>query len=257
MSRLIKPSQIITKSASPSPAPYRGEKVERIEIAKLSAQSSIPPARDTLIKETQFYKLDDEGNFIVLITDAFSAFERLSYLLNVAEKGSFMTKSPTSYGATMPRDQICYSPKKTGDYFYSGRKHRTEEMPYYVQCLMIAAVAKLREVPGCPIKEEELKLDLLTSLYYGPEHKNGGSIGAHKDDENSNWYAVIGCSFGQTRYLRIRSDLTKEFVSLEMSDNSIIAMIGPSFQKKYTHQIDKLKPKEQIYGRHSLNGRFF
>lgn len=92
-------------------------------------------------------------------------------------------------------------------------------------------------------------------ICYDGTLERGGSIAAHKDDEED-WGMVIVFSLGQTRYLRVRNDVTKEFVNVEMRHNSLVVMYGDTFQKMYTHQVDRLSPNEPIGTRLSLNVRY-
>jgi alkylated DNA repair dioxygenase AlkB len=106
-------------------------------------------------------------------------------------------------------------------------------------------------LPDNPYRE----YDTATDLFYSDKQDRGGSISAHRDDENPKWGLVLNFSLGQTRYLRIRHD-GKFVATVAMPHNSLVCMYGKHFQRDYTHQVNKLKPGEEIHPRYSLNVRF-
>jgi alkylated DNA repair dioxygenase AlkB len=78
----------------------------------------------------------------------------------------------------------------------------------------------------------------------------------HSDNENEDWGLVLILSFGQERWLRIRSKKTGQWYNVKAGPNTLIAMYGSTFQEAYTHQVDKLSEDEEVGVRLSLNVRF-
>ena len=70
---------------------------------------------------------------------------------------------------------------------------------------------------------------------------NSGSdyIGAHSDNEHLDPQSGVVClSIGARRTFRIRDKVTKQIlVDVDLPSGSVVAMIGPSFQSRYTHEI--------------------
>jgi alkylated DNA repair dioxygenase AlkB len=64
-------------------------------------------------------------------------------------------------------------------------------------------------------------------------------IGAHSDNEHLDPQSGVVCaSVGATRKFRIRDKVTKQIlVDVGLPSGSIVCMIGPSFQSRYTHEI--------------------
>ncbi len=196
------------------------------------------------------------GNMILLLTDPFRGKDgevRKSYLES-ASKVKRQVKVPTAFGAVMPRAQALFHPKAE-PYEFTNKVRKTQvptpEMTELInQCLEI-----LEKSLGIPLPAKEI--DQITDLYYGPKcAKQGGSIGDHSDDEGD-WPVVFTLSYGQTRHLVIKDKSTKKvLISVPMPDGSLIAMIGPSFQERYTHGIPYLpKTFSNVQPRISLTVR--
>lgn len=155
-----------------------------------------------------------------------------------------------------PRKEMCYT--STGESFkYSGVNHTTMQYPDHVMHAISQMEKRtdellLREFGH---KSQFRALSSGIDIVYDKSFPRGGSICAHKDDEKK-WDMVMIFSLGQTRYLRVRSDLTKEYINVEMDHNSLVVMYGENFQKLYTHQVDKLSENEAVGTRLSLNVRF-
>ena len=170
-----------------------------------------------------------------------------------ARVGVFILSSGKAlFGHEKPRREVCYS--TNGDaYVYSGRAQPTTLFPRHVQTLVpviLRAVEKL--VPD----NRFTKLDHGIDISYDDRVPRGGSNGAHRDDENAEWGLVAIVSLGQTRWLRVRSDTTKQFTNVELRHNSLVCMHGKSFQQRFTHQVDKLAKNEPVGVRQCVNIRF-
>lgn len=195
----------------------------------------------------------DEENAVVVINCAIVDPEyRQGYL----EDALMVSRSsPYLFGAPIPRAQVCYTTTGAA-YKYSGRKHGTIVFPDHV----LDMISRLMEVFNQVVPDNQYRtVDTATDLIYSAEQERGGSISPHKDDENPNWGLVLVYTVGQERWLRVRKNHNGElgdYVNVKLTDNSIVAMYGPTFQSKYTHHVDKLKVGEPIGARHSLNVRF-
>lgn len=91
--------------------------------------------------------------------------------------------------------------------------------------------------------------------YYSPDLSNGGSRGKHQDNPTVPLQVVLIYSFGQPRDFAIYKDnhiVTKQ----RLGHNSLIAMIGPTFQKIYQHSLLPLKKDIVALDRYSFNTRF-
>lgn len=93
-------------------------------------------------------------------------------------------------------------------------------------------------------------------IVYPSTIPGSGSISEHSDLE-LDWDMVIVYSLGQTRYFKVRDKLTRKVVNVPTPHNSLLVMVGESFQKKYTHSIDRLKKNDVLGYRMSLNARYF
>lgn len=191
----------------------------------------------------------DKDNTIIVKHNILNDDEIETYLtgaLNVERVSTF------SGFAMKPRYEICYT--KLGEpYTYSNISQPTVIYPDYVKNLIPSFIEIVEENLGkdTPYKELSNGVDIL----YGPDFPRGGSISAHSDDE-LDWGLVIIFSLGQTRWFRIKHKETKEYYNIKMPHNSLICMHGKTFQKLYTHQVDKLSKNEQVGYRLSLNLRF-
>ena len=193
----------------------------------------------------------DEENYIFVDRNLYDREDLDWYLKKAARVERISGKS--AFGRNKPRKEISYTANGRAN-VYSGVAHKTTEIPYHVKLLS----EKMR-FSLCYQTYEEANLwkaDNCNDIVYGPEFECGGSIGRHADDENPNWCAIGIYSLGQERVLRIRSNETGKFWNIRLVHNSVVWMIGPTFQKKYTHEVPKLKPGEPVHTRLSLNIRY-
>jgi len=138
-----------------------------------------------------------------------------------------------------------------------GGKASNVQYPEYVlkvADIFCSLVDNSLQIEGLP-KNPYTKLSTGIDIIYDASFPRGGSISAHKDDEQD-WGMVIVFSLGQTRYLRIRRESDKSWYNVEMLHNSVVVMYGPTFQQKYTHQVDKLHASDVVGVRLSLNVRY-
>jgi hypothetical protein len=215
----------------------------------VEAQTSKRPAfrGQTVIDQQGIYKLDDENSVLVVenLLDKQALAEYLSCAVSVERK------SGRSGFGVKPRQEICYSP--TGDpYVYSRIKHPTKKYPDHVLTLVDTATRAVEKLVG---KHPYTVIDSGVDILYDDTFPRGGSIAAHKDDEDD-WGMVIVYNLGQTRYLRVRRDEDKRWYNVATKHNSLVVMFGRTFQQLYTHQVDKLSEGEPIFPRLSLNVRF-
>lgn len=196
----------------------------------------------------------DPSNCILLMHDALGPTELAAY---IKESVKVPRVSGRSGFGVKPRRELCYSPDGA-PYVYSRVAHPTTQYPFYVLLAMRIFEKRINEeLAKCPSPVENPYTNPSSGvdIIYDAEFPRGGSIGRHKDDEDA-WGMVFIFSLGQTRYLRIRSDATKEWFNVKMTHNSLVVMHGPTFQKKYSHQVDKLKEEEPVGVRLSLNVRY-
>lgn len=192
---------------------------------------------------------------LVRIDNVLSPEAAQTYLEQAAlvHRPSTMCSTPRG-PCEIPRRQICYT-RDGAPYKYSGRKHPTTVYPAHVLSLIQVLLEAFQQVvPDNPYRT----VDTATDLCYSPLQDRGGSISAHRDDENPHWGLVLNYSVGQTRTLRVRYDYQGNkgsFINLDMPHNSLVVMYGPGVQKYYTHQVDKLKPSQAVGTRYSLNVR--
>jgi alkylated DNA repair dioxygenase AlkB len=197
-----------------------------------------------VIQEDTFLELEKDC-LICAKYDVLTSDDRSQYI----EKACLIERRSGMSGfGPKPRAEVCYTPNGE-TYRYSGKDHYTVEYPTHVKELIPKLLSQLN------IDSTSYTLSNAVDIVYSNSFARGGSISAHKDDEK-NWSLVIIYSLGQTRWLRIRNDLTREYTNIELRDNSLVAMIGKDFQTKCTHQIDKLSMTEKVDIRLSLNIRF-
>lgn len=195
----------------------------------------------------------DKTNSILLIDRALPRKTIPKYVRKSSriERYSPMCNTPGGK-KPIPREQVCY--REAGDgksYVYSGTKHETTEFPDFVKICIAHFIAKINTY----IPDNKYVIpDTATDLIYSDKQERGGSIGAHKDDENPNWGMVFIFSLGQTRYLRIRKE-GGAYINVKLQHNTLAVMHGKTFQQIYTHQIDKLPATVEVKTRHSLNVR--
>jgi alkylated DNA repair dioxygenase AlkB len=220
---------------------------------QLVALDCIRPAfRGALNLDTPgHYILDKErGSSVLIVHNMLGGTLLQDYIqnaLSVERKGG-----KSAFGAMKPREEVCYTPDGK-PYKYSGKKHYTTKFPPHV--LEIINVF-LGTINGFIPDNEFQKASTGVDIEYSDKHDRGGSIGAHKDDEDPNWGMVVVYSLGQTRWLRVRNVHDKTWCNIKLPHNSMVVMHGKHFQQDFTHQIDKLKEGEPVGKRLSLNIRF-
>jgi alkylated DNA repair dioxygenase AlkB len=192
----------------------------------------------------------DSQNCLVLIKKVLPEEVSDAYSLHAERVERF--QGPSAFGQLKPRKEVCYT-LDGKPYVYSGVSHLTLPYPEHVKNIVPELLNKLREfVPDNSFNELSNGVDIV----YSNEFVRGGSISAHSDDEKR-WGLVLIYSLGQTRWLRVRrKSPPKTWYNVEMTHNSLVAMHGHTFQKEYTHQVDKLSIGESVGTRYSLNLRF-
>jgi len=209
-------------------------------------------ANQTVISKPGVYPLDNE-NLVMLFTSLLIDADLDEYLQEAVKVSRSSGRSGFGW---KPRREVCYSPDGA-PYIYSRIAHATLKYPNHV--LKVASLC-CTEVDKALQKEglqpnPYITLSSGVDIIYDASFPLGGSISAHKDDEQD-WGMVIIFSLGQTRYLRVRCDTDRKWYNIEMTHNSVVVMYGPSFQKNYTHQVDKLHRDDKIGVRLSLNMRY-
>jgi len=193
----------------------------------------------------------DEENFIYLDSKLLDRDELDSYLQKAARVERISGKS--AFGRTKPRKEISYTANGRPN-VYSGVAHQTTEFPYHVELISEKMCFSLGYQGAA--KTKSWVPDNCNDIVYGPEFKCGGSIGKHADDENPNWCAIGIFSLGQERVMRIRGNDSGRLYNVLLKHNSVVWMVGPTFQKRYTHEVPKLKADETVHTRLSLNIRY-
>lgn len=206
----------------------------------------------TTIKGLLYYALDF-SNYVLIFEDCLKSSPLMNYMeeaVNVPRVGG-----KSGFGMK-PRRELCYTPDGTS-YRYSGVSHSTTKYPAHV-----TEVMKIFEPMVNDRLKEFFSIDnpytvpsSAVDIIYDSTFPRGGSISKHKDDEKD-WGMVMVFSLGQERYLRIRSDETGKYYNFSMPHNSLVVMYGETFQKKYTHQVDKLLETDKVGTRLSLNIRY-
>lgn len=194
----------------------------------------------------------DSENTILLFENVLDAVELNEYLSEAVKVPR--TSGRSGYGIK-PRKEICYT-SDGKPYKYSRITHPTIKYPPHVLKVVEKFISLLEvEFGNMEIVNIYRTLSNGVDIIYDSTFPRGGSISAHKDNEED-WGMVLIYSLGQTRYLRIRNDETRKFYNVQMEHNSLVVMHGPTFQKKYTHQVDKHIESEDVGIRLSLNLRF-
>jgi len=202
----------------------------------------------TMVYKNGYHALDSE-NAVILQNNMFD-LDTLQGIID--HEVETERKSTDLKYAFTPRYEVCYT--TTGrPYTYSGVKRFTQPYPEHILEMINPFLITVQK--HLPFKNVYTKMSNGINILYCSDFKKGGSVSAHSDDEMK-WGLVIIFSLGQTRWLRIRHKKTKKWTNVKMKHNSIVCMHGPSFQEKYTHQVDKLKDKEPIGNRISINIRF-
>lgn len=206
----------------------------------------------TTIVRDGLYELPEKECFIYVLYNALSETDRANYLQQAVKVDR---KTGQSGFGPKPRSEVCYTPNGQ-PYKYSGKNHYTTKYPSHVEKIIPSLLRSFsNELEKHELKNQFTILSNAVDIIYSDAFPRGGSISAHKDNEQP-WGLVLVFSLGQTRWLRVRHDTTKEFFNVQLRDNSLVAMFGKDFQKCFTHQVDKLSEKEFVGTRLSLNVRF-
>jgi alkylated DNA repair dioxygenase AlkB len=195
------------------------------------------------------YSLDEVGNTIASIHKVLDPSSLCKYMEAACGVQRFPGES--GYGPK-PRREVCYTVDGR-PYRYSGVNHTTVKYPGHVLEVLPLFMKKVMEL----IPDNQYTwLSNGVDIIYSDEFPRGGSISAHSDKEGD-WGMVIIYSLGQSRWIRFRRIDTGEFCcNVLMPHNSLTVMSGATFQRCYTHQVDKLGNDENIGVRLSLNVRF-
>lgn len=237
----------------------------------LRAQNSAPGAGtvigydDTTGTKVDF-KLDDEGNRILILSKFLSESDRAQHI-GLAAMVKRQQTGPPMFRS--PRDEMMYT-HNGRPYSFGGSARPTCMFTPYTRALSDKIVSALEEmVPGNPYVFADTGAD----LKYSSKYPRGGSIAFHADDEylsqgKPTWGAVAVFSLGQTRVFKIATKVSQGgqkfkkgpvLYKIPLKDNSLVVMYGPTFQERYMHGVDKLpmsfKPNE-IGIRLSLNIRY-
>lgn len=197
------------------------------------------------------HRLDSE-NFLVVIKNVLSSSEVDMYLDQAANVERESGKSGFGY---KPRVERCYT--LTGKpLVYSRVTHKTSKYPEHVS----ATMKTVKEKVDITLADNRVKTNYHAladgiDIVYDDTFPRGGSVAAHKD-QMAPYGRVDILSFGQTRLMRIRREADKQVYNVEMPHNSVIVMLGPTFQDKYTHEVPKLGAGETVGARNSINVRY-
>lgn len=222
-----------------------------LQVLPMSSRKPAFRKDQTVIDTTGYYKLDNNGNAVIAIYEALSTKQRETYLqaaINIERR------SGRSDFGIKPREEVCYTVHGR-PYKYSNVAHYTIKFPPHILHLVPEFLKMIQDYLPTGQINPYTELSNAVDIMYSNKFARGGSISAHKDDEDK-WGLVIIYSLGQTRWLRVRNDKTHHFTNIKLEDNSIIAMYGSTFQTSYTHQVDKLTANEPVGNRLSLNIRF-
>lgn len=242
---------IIAKKRKTTKSKYNLEKYPSLTIKEsdiVPLRSVMPNFRGnnyTIIHKTSKLNLDKE-NTLILQNNVFTTDDLENYIKDALK---VVRKSECIYGKMKPRFEVCYTVDGNP---YNYRSHYTTFFPEHVKLLL----PTFNDVVNFYIDDNPYqKISTATDILYSSELYRGGSISPHKDDE-MDWGCIVIFSLGQTRWLRIKDTEKNFWYNIQMNHNSVICMHGPSFQKRYTHQVDKLSEKEKKGTRLSLNVRF-
>jgi hypothetical protein len=242
--------------ASPAGAPPEKKESDAKEFVENLSQLAPLPCRtpafrgQRVIVDAGRHDLDCEpGCALVLVDKALDAATLDEYLRGASQ----MRRVSGRAGFGMkPRRELCYSAPDEGAYKYSGTTHAT--VPYPMHVLRVADVLFKqfqRLVPDNPFTRLSHGIDII----YSAEFPRGGSVAAHADNEQP-WGLVLIFSLGQTRWLRVKHTISGKRINVQMRHNSLLAMSGAAFQRRFTHQVDKLARNERVGIRLSLNLRY-
>jgi len=240
-----------------SPTQYRSAFARAADIRPMSIPR--PKYRNQrFIEHSGYFHLSD-GAALVVVHHVLDAASRQAYL--EAATRVERRSGPGTFGQPTPRAEVCYTmPGASSGFNYSGVPRYSIETPAHMQQfalgLMEAMDAHLPEGVSNPYRTLSHGVDI---LYGNKAFARGGSVGKHKDREMP-WKSVIILTLGQTRYLRVYKDAgtraTADVVNVAMTDNSLVCMLGPKFQRDYSHAVDKLAGSVPVGIRLSVNFRF-
>jgi len=190
----------------------------------------------------------DNKNYLLNLGDILDPLQLKLFLEDAMKVKRYSSKS--AFGKMKPRKEVCYSPDGS-PYVYSGIAHPTLPYPQHVRKLLDVVTQKVQNWLYHVYTQPTMATDIL----YDDTFLQGGSIGEHKDDEDD-WGMVCVFSLGQSRYLRVKRVSDGQMYNVKMKHNSLVVMLGETFQKEYTHRVDKLSKNEPVGARLSLNVRF-
>lgn len=197
------------------------------------------------------YDLPEEDSCSVVIIENVLNKDELDNYIREAVKVERVS-GISGYGKMKPRKELLYYVEGDEPYKYSGVKHKSIIYPGHVRIIEEKLLSRFEEmVPENKYKQLSHGID----IEYSNEFERGGSIGCHSDDE-MDWGLVIVYTLGQSRWFRVRHKSTGAWHNVKLAHNSLVAMYGANFQKRYTHQIDKLNKDEEVGIRLSLNIRY-
>jgi hypothetical protein len=153
-------------------------------------------------------------------------------------------------------------------YNYGGKAHAC--VPYSKTDVVLYKALLAYAAKVTPELFENTKFTASFGVYnfYSMLLKGCGSIGKHGDNEftkfegykpndlSTHWTLILTLSLGMERILIIRGKDIED-TKITIPSGSLYAMMGPSFQLDYTHEIPKAGARETPGNRFSLTFRFF
>ena len=201
-----------------------------------------------VVDEVVILELDDE-NIIVILHDVLD--DDMIDEIVTSEQDLKRTRTMIR-GHPIPRWEICYT-NDGKPFSYSKVKHDSIKYPPHVDKLSDLMLKRFAEM--IPENKYVVRSHGI-SLLYSKDLDGGGSISAHSDVVAMKWGLIAVLSLGQARWMRFRNIETGQFINAKLRHNSFVYMYGPTFQKKYTHQIDKLGTNDEVGNRLSINVRY-
>ena len=163
-----------------------------------------------------------------------------------------MKQYPAFYGNMMAYEEICFTPN--GDAFrYAGKSRMSQKYPPFV----LDFIEDIEKSTDLSINEcYQLANSIL--IHYSPSIKHSGKLGYHSDKGHSAGDLIFIYSLGQTRNFLIRSKTsTCRPLYVQLPHNSVLAMIGSTFQDDFEHSLEELDSvKDEAHHRLSFNVRF-
>lgn len=176
--------------------------------------------------------------------------QEYSQFIAIGTKYAPLMKQPTTstYGHRPKFKDVTYDLGPTGNGGYA-------HTPIKDDIFDLCATIKTKYNEAHPQNHYE-RLFNCNLVHYTPDFDLGGGRGRHQDNPSVDLGLVLIYSWGQARTLNIYEG-GKIVHKIPMSHNSIIAMQGQNFQKKYFHSVPKLHPSTPPKDRYSLNIRYF